>query len=297
MFSIWYSYFTTWPILTAIVGGISLIIYMKNNGKGKSLLKTDFKPGVVYLYQFPRSPVIPSMSPFCLKLETWLRMADINYENVDCSPWTRSKEGLLPFVELDGKQYCDSSLIINELGKRLNKDALESNIPADQKGAAHAFERMLENCTLWSYITIRYGEKMNESFSEKTVVPTKHLFQLQLMIFRWTYKKKIAKRMHGHGIGRHSRDDIVAIGLDDLRALSAFLGGKKFICGDQPCLVDAGLFGCLAQFAYFPVVTPHTELIKSECQNLQKYCDRIKDRYWPDWNEILTTKSLNTNWK
>lgn len=43
-------------------------------------LKTDFKKDVVYVYQFPRSLVIPSLSPYCLKLETWLRLADINYE-------------------------------------------------------------------------------------------------------------------------------------------------------------------------------------------------------------------------
>lgn len=42
--------------------------------------KTDFEQDVVYLYQFARCPTIPSVSPFCLKVETWLRMAGIKYE-------------------------------------------------------------------------------------------------------------------------------------------------------------------------------------------------------------------------
>lgn len=42
--------------------------------------KVDFEKNVVYLYQFSRTKNIPSPSPFCLKLETWLRMAGIKYE-------------------------------------------------------------------------------------------------------------------------------------------------------------------------------------------------------------------------
>jgi hypothetical protein len=42
--------------------------------------KVDYQEGVVYLYQFTRTPVIPSCSPFCLKVETWLRINQIKYE-------------------------------------------------------------------------------------------------------------------------------------------------------------------------------------------------------------------------
>lgn len=42
--------------------------------------KLDFEKDVVYLYQFSRTGNIPSLSPFCLKVETWLRMAGIKYE-------------------------------------------------------------------------------------------------------------------------------------------------------------------------------------------------------------------------
>lgn len=42
--------------------------------------KTDFEEDLVYLYQFARCPTIPSLSPFCLKVETWLRMVGLKYE-------------------------------------------------------------------------------------------------------------------------------------------------------------------------------------------------------------------------
>ena len=42
--------------------------------------KKDFEKDVVYLYQFTRTPVLPSLSPYCLKLETWLKLQGIKYE-------------------------------------------------------------------------------------------------------------------------------------------------------------------------------------------------------------------------
>jgi Glutathione S-transferase N-terminal domain len=37
----------------------------------------------IKLFQFPRMFGIPNLSPFCCKLETWLRMAGVPYEVVD----------------------------------------------------------------------------------------------------------------------------------------------------------------------------------------------------------------------
>ncbi len=42
--------------------------------------KLDYEKDIVYLYQFSRCPTIPSASPFCFKVETWLRMNAIPYE-------------------------------------------------------------------------------------------------------------------------------------------------------------------------------------------------------------------------
>lgn len=42
--------------------------------------KPNFEQDVVYLYQFSRTPVLPSLSAFCLKVETWIRLAGLKYE-------------------------------------------------------------------------------------------------------------------------------------------------------------------------------------------------------------------------
>lgn len=42
--------------------------------------KANFEKDVVYLYQLSRTPLLPSTSPYCLKIETWLRLAGVKYE-------------------------------------------------------------------------------------------------------------------------------------------------------------------------------------------------------------------------
>lgn len=45
-----------------------------------SVHKTNFEKDTIYLYQFSRTPLLPSLSPYCLKVETWLRLAGLKYE-------------------------------------------------------------------------------------------------------------------------------------------------------------------------------------------------------------------------
>lgn len=42
--------------------------------------KADYEKDIIYLYQFSRTPLLPSLSPYCLKVETWLRLAGLKYE-------------------------------------------------------------------------------------------------------------------------------------------------------------------------------------------------------------------------
>ena len=53
-------------VVIGSIGIIKMIFRWKRTQKRKS-----YAPNVVILHQFPPAKNIPSLSPFCLKLETW----------------------------------------------------------------------------------------------------------------------------------------------------------------------------------------------------------------------------------
>ena len=50
------------------------------------------------------------------------------------------------------------------------------------------------------------------------------------------------KRLVAAGVGRHNKEEIINIGLEDIRALSRCLGSKKFFGGEQAQRVSSQFF-------------------------------------------------------
>ncbi|KHJ90324.1 hypothetical protein OESDEN_09833 [Oesophagostomum dentatum] len=129
--------------LWATIGLIVYKFFFSNKNGKKEVQKKDWKKDTVYLYQFPRSKYVPNVSPFCLKVETFLKANKIPYE-VCSLVMGRSQYGLLPFVELNGEHIADSQIIINRLSKHFDVKALSS--PKDE-AIARAVDRMVDTHT------------------------------------------------------------------------------------------------------------------------------------------------------
>lgn len=101
--------------------------------------------------------------------------------------------------------------------------------------------------------------------------------------------------MDCHGIGRHSKDEIYTIARKDLQTLSDYLETKLFVMGLEPTVVDASVFGFLAQMVWQDKYSPQHAMVHSEFNNLVAYCDRMKERYWSDWDkEIQQRKKFHS---
>jgi len=261
--------------------------------------KADYQQDIVYLYQFMRTPVIPSLSPYCLKVETWLRLVGLKYENVDHKMKFRSKKGQLPFIELNGEEIADSAIIIKQLSDKFNTD-LDASLTPEQKLVAHSNIHMIEHHFAWVVKWWRCrspsewmkAAKLNLQQSLNTRIPNAVLnFAFKLRF------KQAAKKVRAHGIGVHKPEEIEEFGKSDLKVLSDLLGKKDFFFGDEPSTMDVVAFANLAQLVYMDpeVRVSLREYLLEHCGNLNGLCRRMQERAFPDWEEIKTTLDLNTH--
>ena len=219
---------------------------------------------------------IPSVSPFCMKLETWLQMVELPYERVvDATPFAGPK-GKLPWVEYEGHKIGDSSLIIEHLTERTGRDA-DAGLSGEQRAAGRALRCLLEENLYWALVYDRWFVDANWHIVRDIVlggVPA----PVRPLVAAFA-RRGVRAQLKGHGIGLHTRDEIHAIGCKDMAAVSDFLGTKPYLMGEQPTGIDASAYGTLANVLKAPVVSPiRDEGLKRE--NLVAYLDRMQERFF-----------------
>ena len=81
MFLLW-----VFSTLLQIVGLLTLVLILLMVYRLKlrptppiQLIKKDWEKNVVYLFQFPLCPTVRTISPFALKLETWLKLTGTKF--------------------------------------------------------------------------------------------------------------------------------------------------------------------------------------------------------------------------
>ncbi|XP_078612592.1 failed axon connections homolog [Branchiostoma floridae x Branchiostoma japonicum] len=242
----------------------------------KVKLRAEFTPGKVYYHAPPPVKAIPCLTPFGMKLETYLRMADIPYEPM----YGRSMgpKGKIPWIEYNGEAMGDSGLIMEFLNREIGVDLNRTLSDAD-KAVSRAFTKMVEENTYWGLVRNRWIDNFDQ---------LQDLFELPwaVMFFLRSVRGKIRQTLWAHGIGRHSKDEQEGIIEKDLRAISSFLGTKPYLMGDEPTEVDAAVFGQLSELCWANHDSYLHRIVTVDCPNLQAYCSRIKDRYWSDWDQL-----------
>ena len=108
--------------------------------------KKSAKRGALILHQFAPTELSVSGSPPCLKLEIFLRMTKIPYQNDYRLKF--SKKGKMPWIEFNRQEIADSNFCIQFLKREFKVD-IDYHLNSTEKAISHSVRTMLEENTYW----------------------------------------------------------------------------------------------------------------------------------------------------
>lgn len=235
------------------------------------------KPSPILLFVFPRMFAIPNLSPFCCKLETWLRIADVPYEVVETRDPRTAPRGKLPFIQDGDARIADSSVIVEHLERTRGID-LDVHLDASQRATALLVQRTLEEhySFVLAYTHLVHDDGLKHTRTRFDAVPS----LIRPFVTRAVHKN-VSKLLWHQGLLRCSHDEIVAAAIDDWRAVLAFMSDGPFFFGERATSIDATVFGTLAPTVLTPIDTPIRAFLRSQPKAVA-YAERMRMRFFPE---------------
>ncbi len=238
-------------------------------------MTTKTEPYAVYTFSSAWGIPVLTASPFGVKLLTWLRMHDIPHEVHAADNPTKGPKGKVPWAVVDGKTIGDSQLIIDAIRKERGI-VDDEHLTARQKAIATSTRLMLEDHyhQVWEYELFIQEAGWQLGLTYWDVLPP-----VVRVLIRNMARRALQQQLHARGIGRHSRDEIIKMGIDVLDTVDELLGDGPFFLGDEPSSVDATVFGFMALTKWTHNESPVWDHFR-ERRRLGEYCERMRERYF-----------------
>jgi glutathione S-transferase len=243
---------------------------------------------MITLFQFPRPKEIPNISPYCMKLETYLRLAKIQYKNKFVRNPGHGPKGKLPFIIDGDKTMGDSTFIIDYL-KTKHGDPLDGWLTPSQRGVAVAFQRLLEENMVPAIAYFRFvddegWQKFSQLVSRGIPTPVK-------IVIAPIIRRRTKARLDGHGIARHSRDEVLQIVAKDLQAIADALGDKPYFFGDKPATIDLIIYSVIGNMLKSHRTSPLVTAAEKHA-NLVRHFERMLKLFHENENENAAENRL-----
>jgi glutathione S-transferase len=236
---------------------------------------------MITLYKFGPRWGLTDPSPFVMKAETLLRMAQLPYKTSD-GGLRGAPKGKLPYIEDGGEKIADSTFIRWHLENAHRVD-FDRGLSVEQRAVAWAFEKMAEDNLYWVVLDERWMNDENfrkgpSSFFVFVPPPMRSLVKTMV-------RRSVKRNLHGQGMGRHSALEKLAIGTRSVEAISDYLAQKPFFMGTEPVGADATIFSFVAGILCPLFETPlRAEALRRP--NLAAYVGRMTARYYPELGEM-----------
>ncbi len=218
-----------------------------------------FKPGLG----------VSSPSPFAVKADALLAMSGLPYEK-EFGDVRKAPRGKFPVLG-DGDTLVPDTAHIQAYLENQKGIDFDSHLTSQQLAVATAFRRLIEHHFYFINAHFRWtdhGSAIKETYFED--VPN----LMRGFVFGMV-RKSLFKSLHMQGLGRHSREELIEFGRQDVEAIAGQLGTSDYFLGDKPSSIDASLYGALHNLIDCELDGPIEQFCMTH-QNLIDYCARFK---------------------
>ncbi len=230
------------------------------------------------VYHLPGAWGLPTVSPFCLKLDAFLRIAGIEHESITAGTPFGGPKKKAPWIEYRGRKLGDSAMIIDFLKGEFGKDP-DTHLSPEDSGKAQAIQCLVEEHLYWIMVYDRWCREENWETLKDTVLGT--LPAPLKPILPPLARRGVKKQLEGHGMGLHSPAEIEALAAKDIDALAGLLGSQTWFHGDQISNSDACVYSLLANIAFVEFESPMKAMIAGH-ENLNAWLARFRGEVYPE---------------
>ncbi|MDP1679434.1 MAG: glutathione S-transferase family protein [Candidatus Nitrotoga sp.] len=232
---------------------------------------------MIKLYGFGSGLGVPDPSPFVLKVDCYMRMANIKFETIsNVGNLRKAPKGKLPFIIDDDITVSDSQFIISYLRNKFHVE-LDASLSAEQEGLAYLIGKSLDENLYWCLVYSRWVKDdtwpyIKEAFFGSMPFPLKFI----IPVFA---RKSVISSLQKQGLGKHTDEEIKIIAQQTFQSLSEILGKKTYFFGESPCTFDATAFAFLSQFISISLNNQFNDIARNY-SNLIAYCNNIRAKYY-----------------
>jgi len=234
---------------------------------------------MIKLYSFGTAFNLADPSPFVVKVDLHLRANKIEFESIaSVDNLKAAPKGKLPFIDDNGTTVSDSSFVVEHLKNQHHAD-IDAWLNEEQKATAHLISKSLDENFYWCIVHSRWIAQdtwpiVNKHFFGSLPFPVNKIVPI-------IAQRKVRSNMKGHGIGRHSHEEIIKIAQQTLQSLSALLGNKPYFFGDRISSLDICAYAMLANLTHSTFDNEMSRISKT-FENLVEFTQRIKNEYYPE---------------
>lgn len=221
------------------------------------------------LYSYPELFGVADNNGYGLKVFAWLRLAGIAFRHEHILDASAAPRGQLPYIVDDGETIGDSDTIIAYLARQYHP-ALDEGLDAAARDTDHFVGRLLDDL----YWVMSYSRWKDDRYwpafrdalmRQHPALAAADLEKARAFNFQ---------RYHFQGIGRYPPEAAYARGLADLGVLSRLVPAQGFVHGPKPGVVDAAIYGFIANIYFYDIDTPLKDFVVAH-DNLVRHCRAI----------------------